>query len=179
VLRVSGPGWSALLPADIEAIVEQRLVREQPGLLKADLLVVPHHGSATSSTPEFVDAIAPKLALVSFGLDNRFGHPKPEVVKRYVERAIELEDTASDGLVRVRLDAGGPRVVERTRERLHRFWHEPAAPAVGRVDSGPPSRSPTSVQTALKPPRMGKGTGPASLRDDQARLGAGAETGQE
>ncbi|HEY2344999.1 MAG TPA: DNA internalization-related competence protein ComEC/Rec2 [Xanthomonadaceae bacterium] len=129
VLRISGPGWAALLPADIEAVVEQRLVREQPQLLRADLLVVPHHGSLTSSTPGFIDAVAPKLALVSVGLDNRFGHPKPAVVQRYVDRRIGLEDTASAGLVRVRLDATGARVVERTRERLLRFWHEPAAPS--------------------------------------------------
>ena len=129
VLRISGSGWAALLPADIEAVVEQRLVREQPQLLRADLLVVPHHGSLTSSTPEFIDAVKPKLALISVGLDNRFGHPKPAVVQRYVDRRIALEDTASDGLVRVRLDAGGAHVAERTRERLLRFWHEPAAPS--------------------------------------------------
>jgi competence protein ComEC len=129
VLRVSGPGWAALLPADIEAIIEQRLVREQSGLLKADLVVVPHHGSLTSSTPEFLDAISPKLALISVGLDNRFWHPKPAVVRRYVDRHVAVEDTASDGLVRVRLDATGAHVVERTRERLLRFWHEPAAPS--------------------------------------------------
>ncbi|HTA65851.1 MAG TPA: MBL fold metallo-hydrolase, partial [Xanthomonadaceae bacterium] len=127
VLRVSGPGWAALLPADIEAIIERRLVREQPDLLRSDLLVVPHHGSLTSSTPEFIDAVAPKLALISVGLDNRFGHPKPAVVQRYVDRHIALEDTASDGLVRVRLDATGAHLAERTRERLLRFWHEPAA----------------------------------------------------
>lgn len=129
VLRISGPGWAALLPADIEGIVEERLVREQPQLLRADLLVVPHHGSLTSSTPAFIDAVAPKLALVSVGLDNRFGHPKPAVVQRYLDRHVAMEDSASDGLVRVRLDAAGPRVVERTRQRLLRFWHEPAAPS--------------------------------------------------
>ena len=129
VLRISGPGWSALLPADIEAIIEQRLVREEPDLLRADLLIAPHHGSKTSSTSEFLDAVHPKLALISVGQGNRFGLPNPGVVQRYVAQGIALEDSASDGLVRVRLDATGARVVERTRQRLLRFWHEPAAPS--------------------------------------------------
>jgi competence protein ComEC len=129
VLRISGPGWAALLPADIEAIIEDRLVREQPGLLRADLLIAPHHGSATSSTIGFLRAVRPRLALISVGQDNRFGLPKPEVVRRYVAQGIALEDTASAGLVRVRLDATGAHVVERTRERMLRFWHEPAAPS--------------------------------------------------
>jgi len=136
VLRISGPGWAALLPADIEAIIEERLVREQPALLRADLLVAPHHGSATSSTIGFLQAVHPKLALISVGQDNRFGLPNPAVVRRYVAQGIALEDSASAGLVRVRLDATGAHVVERTRERLLRFWHEPAAPSakLGIVD---------------------------------------------
>ncbi len=134
VLRISGPGWAALLPADIEEVIEERLVREQlvreqPELLRADLLIAPHHGSKTSSTLSFLQAVHPRLALISVGQDNRFGLPNPDVVKRYVAQGIALEDSASDGLVRVRLDATGAHVVERTRERLLRFWHEPAAPS--------------------------------------------------
>jgi competence protein ComEC len=144
VLRISGPGWAALLPADIEAIVEQRLVREQPQLLRADLLIVPHHGSKTSSAPEFLQAVAPKLALVSVGQGNRFGLPNPGVVDRYVSQGIALEDSASDGLVRVRLDAGGAHVVERTRERLLRFWHEPAVPSARLSALGKTGRLPIS-----------------------------------
>ncbi len=129
VLRISGPGWAALLPADVEAAIEERLVREQPALLRADLLVVPHHGSKTSSTPAFIEAVHPSLALISVGQGNRYGLPKPVIVQRYVEPGIALEDSASAGLVRVRLDKDGVRVVERSRERLLRFWHEPAAPS--------------------------------------------------
>ncbi len=139
VLRISGPGWSALLPADIEAIIEQRLAREQPDLLSADLLIAPHHGSKTSSTPEFLQAVHPKLALISVGQGNRFGLPNPDVVKRYIAQGIAPEDSASDGLVRVQLNAGGAHVVERTRKRLLRFWHEPAAPSA-RLAVKPESR---------------------------------------
>ncbi len=141
VLRVSGPGWAALLPADIEAVIEQRLVREQPALLRADLLVAPHHGSSTSSTAAFLDAVRPRLALFAVGLDNRFGHPRPEVVQRYLDRHIALEDSASDGLVRVRLDAHGAQVIERSRQRLLRFWNETVPPAADR-------RTPAEVAAA-------------------------------
>ncbi len=129
ILRISGPGWAALLPADNEAIIEERLLREQPALLRADLLVAPHHGSATSSTLAFLQAVHPGLALISVGQGNRFGLPRPAIVQRYVAQGIALEDSANAGLVRVRLDATGAHVVERTRERLLRFWHEPAAPS--------------------------------------------------
>ncbi len=145
ILRITGPGWAALLPADNEAIIEDRLIREQPGMLRADLLIAPHHGSSTSSTVGFLQAVRPRLALISIGQDNRYSLPKPTVVRRYVEQGIALEDSASAGLVRVRLDATGPHVVERTRERLLRFWHEPAAPSaklgiVGRSVEQPRSR---------------------------------------
>ncbi|HTD27850.1 MAG TPA: DNA internalization-related competence protein ComEC/Rec2, partial [Xanthomonadaceae bacterium] len=142
VLRISGQGWAALLPADIEAIVEERLVREQPALLRADLLIAPHHGSATSSTQAFLEAVHPSLALISVGQDNRFGLPKPAIVRRYVDHGVALEDSASAGLVRVRLDTTGAHVVERTRERLLRFWHEPAAPSakLAQIIEAPRSR---------------------------------------
>jgi len=129
VLRISGPGWTALLPADTEAVIEDRLVREQPDLLHADLLIAPHHGSKTSSTPAFLQAVHPRLALIAVGQGNRFGLPNPEIVQRYLAQGIALEDSASDGLVRVRLDSTGAHVAERTRERLLRFWHEPASPS--------------------------------------------------
>lgn len=149
VLRISGPGWAALLPGDIDAVIEQRLLREQPQWLRADLLIVPHHGSSTSSTSEFVAAVAPKLALISVGLDNRFGHPKPAVVQRYLADHVALEDSANAGLVRVRLAAGGPVVVERERQRLRRFWQEPALPAalrIGQAASSDAARGPHATR---------------------------------
>jgi competence protein ComEC len=129
VLRISGPGWAALLPADIEEVVEERLLREQPDLLRADLLIAPHHGSATSSSRGFIETVHPRIALIAVGQGNRFGLPKPAVVQRYLEEGVALEDSASAGLVRVQLDGAGAHVIERTRERLLRFWHEPAAPS--------------------------------------------------
>ena len=70
---------------------------EHGAALKSDVLLVPHHGSKTSSTALFLDVVAPGTALVQAGFRNRFGHPAPPVVERYAARGIELVDSASCG----------------------------------------------------------------------------------
>lgn len=88
-----------LLPADIEAAAERRLVRSgQP--LRADAIVVPHHGSRTSSTPEFLRAVTPGLAVVSVGGRNPYGHPVAEVLARYAPVPLYRTDTAGDVTIR-------------------------------------------------------------------------------
>lgn len=89
VLRISNGRNSALLAGDIELAQEQRLVAAG-ATLKADVLLVPHHGSKTSSSADFLDAVQPALALVQAGYRNRFGHPAPAVLARYRERGIVL-----------------------------------------------------------------------------------------
>jgi competence protein ComEC len=76
-------GRRLLVTGDIEAAQEMRLVRDERAALASEVLLVPHHGSRTSSTPAFVDAVAPRVALVQAGYRNRFGHPVPEVLQRY------------------------------------------------------------------------------------------------
>ncbi len=101
VLLVTVGERRVLLPADIEAAGEAWLVASgQP--IGADALVVPHHGSSSSSTPAFVAAVAPAVAVVSAGLDNRFGHPTEEVLERY-EAATVLR-TDRDGHVTLSSD---------------------------------------------------------------------------
>ena len=90
VLRISSGGQTALLAGDIEAAQELRLVADDPARLKADVLLVPHHGSKTSSSPLFLAAVQPRLALVQAGYRSRFGHPAPPVVARYEERGVRL-----------------------------------------------------------------------------------------
>jgi competence protein ComEC len=136
VLRIAGPGWSALLTADIEGVIEQRLLREQPELLHVDVVTVPHHGSRTSSTPEFVQMVAPKYALIGVGYLNRFHHPRPEIVQRWLDVGSDVEDTASAGMLRLRLDAGGAHLVSRAREQQRRFWQEPV-PSSARLVTDP------------------------------------------
>ena len=98
---------AVLLAGDVERAAEAGFVPPAAAVLK-----VPHHGSRSSSTPEFVAAVAPRLALVSAGFRNRNGHPHPEVVERYRRAGIELLRTDLDGTIEVATD--GSRVWVRT-----------------------------------------------------------------
>ena len=97
VLRIASGAHAALLVGDIEKAQEARLVASRPEELVADVLLVPHHGSKTSSTPAFLDAVSPRFALVQAGYRNRFGHPAAPVVARYDERQITLVDSSHCG----------------------------------------------------------------------------------
>ena len=102
VLKISGRPMTALLTGDIEWLGERLLMVD--GRLEADLLLVPHHGSRTSSDEKFLDAVSPSLAWVSTGYLNRQGHPHAEVVKRYQARQIPLYNTAFCGALRLKRD---------------------------------------------------------------------------
>ena len=111
VLRLTWGKVSFLLPGDIEAIVEEQLVRDgQP--LASMVFKVPHHGADTSSSAGFLDAVAPRLAVISVGADNRFGHPAPEVLQRLGERGITVLRTDERGSVEMISD--GEKVWVRT-----------------------------------------------------------------
>ena len=93
VLRISSlsSGRSALLAGDIEAPQELALVERYPKeALRSEVLLVPHHGSKTSSSEVFLDAVAPQRAMVQAGYRNRFGHPAPSVLARYQDRQVQL-----------------------------------------------------------------------------------------
>jgi len=92
---------TALLTADIEAPVERILLARDRDALRAQVLVVPHHGSKTSSTEPFLDSIDPLVALFQVGYRNRFHHPNAGVFERYKARHIELGRSDADGAVRV------------------------------------------------------------------------------
>lgn len=94
VLRVTIGARRVLIASDIEAAAERWLVAS--GQARADALVVPHHGSLTSSTPAFVRAVAAPVALVSVGRNNPFGHPRPEVLARYVSARLLRTDEHGD-----------------------------------------------------------------------------------
>lgn len=102
VLRISFGAHRLLLAGDIEAPAEGELAGRLA--LRADVLKVPHHGSATSSTPAWLSAVRPRLAVVSAGRGNRFGHPHPEVVDRYRRRGIALRRIDQEGSVMVLSD---------------------------------------------------------------------------
>ncbi len=122
VLRVQGAGASALLAGDIEATQEHELLAR--GLSPVDLLLVPHHGSKTSSSAAFLDALQPRLALAQVGYRNRFGHPAPAVVQRYQERGVHWFQSSHCGAALWRSDEPDLLRCERTATR--RYWrHDP------------------------------------------------------
>ena len=131
VLRVSArDGRSILAPGDIERAVEHRLLRQNPDKLAASVLLVPHHGSLTSSSPGFVSAVKAQLVIFSTGYLNRFGFPKNKVSQRYRAAGATLLNTAEEGAIQVRLEQGHPLAVSRYR-RVRHFG------AVGKPAPGP------------------------------------------
>lgn len=127
VLRVQGASasdGSVLLTGDIEREQEIRLLRERPDALRSTVLIVPHHGSKTSSTAAFLDAVAPQVAVFQAGHLNRYGHPAQEVLARYRQRAIAPIDSPSCGAWSWRSGSGTGlphSVCQRVEAR--RYWH--------------------------------------------------------
>lgn len=123
VLRVeAADGRVLLLPGDIEGRIEQQLVRQRDRQLAADILVAPHHGSRTSSSADFVEAVRPDYVLFPVGYRNRFGFPKHEVVERYRAIGASMLDSAESGAIQVRVEAGKPLQVLAYRQRSKRYW---------------------------------------------------------
>jgi competence protein ComEC len=132
-IQTAAPRIAALLTADIEAPAERVLLARDRGALRAQVLVVPHHGSKTSSTEPFLDSIDPSISLFQVGYRNRFHHPNAGVFERYKERHIELGRSDLDGAVRIDVDPGqvaqagaqshgAVLTLERYRDTQRRYW---------------------------------------------------------
>ena len=127
VLRISNGFKTALLAGDLEAAQELRLVGdpEANAKLKADFLLMPHHGSKTSSTAPFLDAVNPQFALAQAGYRNRFNHPVESVLDRYKQRNIQVIQSPNCGAATWRSDR--PAEVLCQRDLGKRYWqHVPA-----------------------------------------------------
>ena len=121
VLRIEAGGQRMLLTSDIEARDEAALLQREPGKLAADVLLVPHHGSRTSSTPEFIAAVGAQHALIPVGYRNRFGHPKADVVERHAASGAKLWRTDRDGALSVLMGGEAP-TISAWRETRQRYW---------------------------------------------------------
>ena len=110
VLKVSFRKVSFLLPGDIEAQAENELVYLAGDKLKSDVLLVPHYGGNTSSTPEFVEHVDPAIAVISAGRKNRFEFPHPNVLSRYRARGCRIFRTDRNGAVTISTDGTDIRV---------------------------------------------------------------------
>jgi competence protein ComEC len=107
VLRVATAGASVLIAGDVGRAVESELVRSSGPLLKATILVAAHHGSASSTTEGFLDAVSPSDVLYTTGYANRFGFPTRAVRDRVARVGARELDTASAGAVQFLLGPFG------------------------------------------------------------------------
>ena len=120
VLRIAAGSQAMLLTGDIERGAEGAMLAGGRAL-RSDILLVPHHGSRTSSTEEFIAAVAPRRAIVAVGYRSRFGHPHPLVLERYRAAGVDVARTDLDGAITVRLD--GERLeLESERKSRARYW---------------------------------------------------------
>ncbi len=120
-LKVTHGGQSILLAGDIERHEEAVLVAEQGARLQSTVLLAPHHGSGTSSTRDFLQAVNPRLALFQVGYRNRYHHPKSEVYERYGELGIYRVRSDESGAVTLRF--GDTLQVDEYRGSHARYWY--------------------------------------------------------
>jgi competence protein ComEC len=104
VLKVTFDKVSFLLPGDIEAEAEQELLHLAASALESTVLLVPHHGSKSSSTPKFLDYVDPTIAVISAGWKNMFGFPHQKILKRYERQGCQIFRTDQGGAITVTTD---------------------------------------------------------------------------
>lgn len=121
VLRITQGQQAILLPGDIEAEQERVLLQTDAAHLRADVLVAPHHGSGTSSTLAFLQAVNPQIAVFQVGYRNRYHHPKPQIFDRYGDLGIERLRSDTDGAVTLRFASDIAMQTYRTEHA--RYWY--------------------------------------------------------
>lgn len=125
VLMISNGQWSLLLPGDIEADAEARLLERYGASLQAQIVVAPHHGSNSSSGEAFVKMVAPDWVLFSAGYRNRYGFPRPEVVQRWRAIGARTLNSAEEGAIELRLGRSEPVPEPLGYRRLHpHYWSD-------------------------------------------------------
>lgn len=123
VLRVANASGSVLLTGDIESEAEALLTAQAGDKLASDVLLIPHHGSRTSSSREFIAAVDPSLAMVPVGYRNRFGFPKEDIIERYSAQGITVLNTVDEGAITVDVHAHrGIQCQPGYRHSSRRYW---------------------------------------------------------
>ena len=110
MLKVCFNKFSILFTGDIEKIAEEQILKEYDSkinVLKSDMIKVAHHGSSTSSTQEFIDAVKPKIALIGVGEKNKFGHPNAEVINRLIDGGTKIFRTDEMGEIILEVNPKG------------------------------------------------------------------------
>jgi competence protein ComEC len=138
VLRVAETGGqpnarSLMLTGDIEREQEAALVASHGDALRSDVLVAPHHGSRTSSSAAFLDAVAPRVAVFQAGYRSRFGHPAPDVIDRYRARGIAVVTSPACGAWQWSARGETPAEAVCQRDVVRRYWHHGGVSADAQV----------------------------------------------
>ena len=124
VLKIEGRGGSVLIAGDIEKEIENKLLAKNREELAADILIAPHHGSKTSSTPDFIEAVSPRSVIFAAGYRNRYQFPAAAVVRRYQAHGARMHISGHGGAIRVLVDPhSGISAAERYRENHGKYWH--------------------------------------------------------
>lgn len=122
-LQIATAHHTLLLPGDIESAQEQSIIARMPSeALRATVLLMPHHGSKTSSSIEWLDAIQPKIAIAQVGYLNRFHHPRPEILLRYTQRNVKVLRSDYHGAIELQTN-GHHLEWQSWREQSRRYWH--------------------------------------------------------
>lgn len=123
VLKISNDEQSVLLTGDIHKKAEKSLLKLSPDQLQSSIVLMPHHGSNSSSTKAFIKAVNPKWALASAGYRSRYRHPHPKVLARYNDTGVSVLSTALHGALQFRVENSKKLVRPITyRQRQARFW---------------------------------------------------------
>jgi competence protein ComEC len=97
-----------MLPGDAEKEAEREMLAEnKEDELQAEVLKIGHHGSRNSTTPEFLAAVKPRLAIISVGEDNPYGHPNAELLERLANAGVRVLRTDQNGAVHILMDRKG------------------------------------------------------------------------
>jgi len=123
VLRVSSGAGSVLFTGDIEKELELQLLEKYREQLASDILMVPHHGSITSSSAEFVQVVNPEISLISVGYKNRYRLPSARVLARYAATGRAFLQTSSSGAISIKLTSRHGMHIEKYRKNAGKYWH--------------------------------------------------------
>ena len=121
VVLISYAGVRVLLTGDIEIETERLIVQNNPDL-RADIISVPHHGSRTSSSVDFLRLLQPTIAINNAGYRNRFGFPHTEVRKRYADNGIAFHDTGEEGQISLSISNAGEININLSRQQNPALW---------------------------------------------------------
>ncbi len=125
VLKITTGDNSILLTGDIERRTEKNLVKTQGDKLGSTILIAPHHGSATSSTKDFIESVVPKYVLFPVGYRNRFRFPAKKIMARYLATGADTLNVSEAGAITFKFDTKSAILYpEKYRSKAKRFWHD-------------------------------------------------------